>query len=178
MTQLVFTVHATPAPQGSKTPRVSKKGKPYMTESSDRIKSWRGRVTEEAEAAISGTHISWQPITGPVVLSAVFTFARPASHYGTGKNAGKLKPSAPPRPIAHNLGDLDKLLRGVCDGLTDAGVWVDDSQVTDIMSAKVYPGGHTYAQRVPGAYILVTELDPNPPWRQPIHGLTERMLQL
>jgi len=145
-----------------------------MTESSDRIKSWRGRVTEEAEAAISASHISWQPITGPCVLSAVFTFARPASHYGTGKNAGKLKLSSPGRPIAHNLGDLDKLLRGVCDGLTDAGVWVDDSQVTDIMSAKVYPGTHIYAQRVPGAYIVVTEVS----GASPVSQLTERMLQL
>jgi Holliday junction resolvase RusA-like endonuclease len=182
MTQLVFTVHATPAPQGSKTPRVSKKGKPYMTESSDRIKSWRGRVTEEAEAAIDDwlaarPHSAYDPMTGPVVLSAVFTFARPAGHYGTGRNAGRLKPSAPGRPIAHNLGDLDKLLRGVCDGLTDAGVWCDDSQVTDIMSAKVYPGGHTYAQRVPGAYIVVTEVNGTVP-PDPIKDITERMLQL
>jgi Holliday junction resolvase RusA-like endonuclease len=34
--------------------------------------------------------------------------------------------------------DLDKLLRSTLDGLTDAGVWRDDSQVVSISAAKVY----------------------------------------
>jgi Holliday junction resolvase RusA-like endonuclease len=161
MTSIEFTVHAPPSTQGSKRPMVSKKGKPFMREQTGaKLVTWRGAIVEAAEKAI-GAQPGWVPLDGPVVLSVVFTFARPRSHYGTGKNEHVLKASAPKRPIAHNVGDLSKLIRSTEDALTDAGVWVDDAQVCDYGgSCKVYVNSHIRAQWVPGAYILVTEAYP------------------
>lgn len=160
---LEFTVHARPAPQGSKRPRVSKSGKPYMIESSAAgVKSYRGAVVESAELAIgdaTGEQAEkWEPMEGPVLLYVVFTFARPTSHYGTGKNRRRLKPTAPARPATRATGDLSHLVRATEDAITDAGVWKDDCQVVECFSAAVYPGGHQHAQRVPGAWISIAEL--------------------
>ena len=52
---------------------------------------------------------------------------RPKSHFGTGKNADKVKQSAPVFPAT--MPDIDKLMRAILDGLTDAQVWLDDGQV-------------------------------------------------
>ena len=49
--------------------------------------------------------------------------------------------------------DVDKLCRAVLDALTDAGVWVDDSQVVDLGATKIYASGiHV------GAHITVEGL--------------------
>lgn len=69
-------------------------------------------------------------------LHATFYFSRPKSHYGTGKNAGKLKPNAP--MYVTGTPDSDKLLRSLSDSLTDAGVWHDDSQAVMITGIKLY----------------------------------------
>ena len=72
---------------------------------------------------------NWQrePLTGAVVVDVVFTFARPKSHYGTGRNADVVKESAPDKHI--QAPDSDKLSRLTLDGLEMAGVVRNDSQV-------------------------------------------------
>lgn len=66
---------------------------------------------------------------GPLRLSCEFVFARPKSHYGTGKNIGMLKPNA---PSAHtSTPDLDNILKAAKDALTDVGLWRDDSLVCE-----------------------------------------------
>ena len=65
-------------------------------------------------------------IVDPVVLSVTFYFGQPKSHYGTGRNAGKLKASA---PIHHaNQPDLSKAMRAVEDAMSDI-VYRDDRQI-------------------------------------------------
>ncbi|MHC4868052.1 MAG: RusA family crossover junction endodeoxyribonuclease [Planctomycetota bacterium] len=63
-------------------------------------------------------------------IGVVFRFEKPrlTSHYGTGRNAGKLKPSAPPFPITRP--DALKLARAVEDALTGV-IWRDDAQICD-----------------------------------------------
>lgn len=90
----------------------------------------------------------------PVDVMITFTFARPTNHFGTGRNAGTLKASAPPWPSSHAIGDLDKLIRACCDSLTDAGVWKDDSQVVTLSAMKVYVG-ESWALDKPGVLILI-----------------------
>ncbi len=72
---------------------------------------------------------NWQrdPLTGAVAVDVVFTFARPKSHYGTGRNADVVKESAPDKHI--QAPDSDKLSRLALDGLEMAGVVRNDSQV-------------------------------------------------
>lgn len=51
--------------------------------------------------------------------------------------------------------DIDKLLRAVCDGITDAGVWKDDAQVIRVVMEEVYG-------RAPGVHVTVREMSEEP----------------
>jgi Holliday junction resolvase RusA-like endonuclease len=74
-------------------------------------------------------------LAGPLLVSVHFWFQRPKSHYGTGKNSGLLKDSAPKyhtsRPDRDNL---DKL---VLDALTGI-FWKDDSTICQGSISKMY----------------------------------------
>ena len=77
-----------------------------------------------------------EPLTGPVRVSAVFTFARPKSHYGTGRNCDRLKDSAP--EFHTQPADVDKLARLLLDSLEMAGVVRNDSQVWTLDAVKMW----------------------------------------
>ena len=80
------------------------------------------------------------PAGVPLRCDLTFYLPRPAGHFRTGKNAGLVKESAPARPTGKP--DRDNLDKAVCDAITAAGVWRDDSQVTDgrIRKRYVQPG--------------------------------------
>ncbi|MFW6598148.1 RusA family crossover junction endodeoxyribonuclease [Propionibacteriaceae bacterium Y2011] len=124
-----FTVHGNPAPQGSKI-----RTRYSMRESSEAVMPWR----EAIKAAI---HVQDIPCTpGPVFVSITFRFERPKSHYGTGKNASRLKPSADPYPVGRQRGDIDKLERSSFDALTQGGAITDDAYIVRNLTAKVWCG--------------------------------------
>ena len=153
-TTLTFAVYGAAAPQGSK----KHVGRGIMVESSKRLAPWRDDVKVRAEEAISAwedCHYRWEPLTGPVGVDIVFRFARPASHYGTGRNAGRLRPSAPARPTSKNLGDIEKLVRAVHDALTAAGVWKDDAQVVTLSASKWWCDDLTPR---PGVAVMIRDL--------------------
>ena len=80
-------------------------------------------------------HQPEQPITGPIKLTVTFCMPRPKSHYGTGRNADKLKPSA---PIQHTKKpDLDNMIKLVKDALNGV-FYKDDSQICGIVASKKY----------------------------------------
>ena len=81
---------------------------------------------------------NWQrePLTGAVSVDVVFTFARPKSHYGTGRNADVVKESAPEHHT--QAPDSDKLSRLILDSLEMAGVLVNDSQVWHMTASKAW----------------------------------------
>jgi crossover junction endodeoxyribonuclease RusA len=146
-----ITVFGRPITQGSKT-----RTRWGMRDSNgDTLKPWRDNVRSAAIEALD-TEIGYGP--DPVTVMITFTFARPQNHYGTGKNAGKVRGSAPPFPSSHNAGDLDKCVRACFDSLTDAGVWRDDSQVVFLMARKVYAGTALALDR-PGAVIDIIFAD-------------------
>lgn len=115
-----------------------------------RTKSWEARVALAAREA----GIARAPKGEGVRVGVVFTFARPSSHLGTGRNAGKVKASAPAHPTTRAVGDVDKLLRAVLDGL-DGIAYDDDSQVTAVHAAKRYGDE-------PGALVRVEAVSPAP----------------
>jgi len=67
------------------------------------------------------------PRDTPFWVSAEYRFHRPKSHHGTGRNADKLKPSAP--RYHTQKPDRDNLDKAVLDAFTDIGLWHDDCQV-------------------------------------------------
>ena len=155
--QIDIEVYGDPAPQGSKSawlrklypqarrhkgtvdcPRcgVPLTGSYSMSESSKHVKPWRKLVVAQASRAVPLAG----PLTGPVTCGMVFSFARPQAHLGTGRNAGQLRPSAPPCHDCYP--DLSKLARSTEDALVDAGVLADDSHIWRYFElAKVWAGG-------------------------------------
>lgn len=157
MAEFELTVHGLPAPQGSKKyvgHRFSNKyGKelPVLVESSKKVDPWRRNV---AKAAMTARPL--ELFDGPLVADMVFTMPRPKGHYGTGRNAGVLKPRYV-HAVPDRVPDLSKLARSTEDALTDAGVWADDARVVRYGAlAKVYTGSlDPDALDVPGAVIRV-----------------------
>ncbi|GAB2714792.1 RusA family crossover junction endodeoxyribonuclease [Streptomyces bullii] len=149
---LMLTVHGTPGPQGSKTRNAAG----AMYESSAKVKPWREAVKHAALDALAHDE-AWQPLCEAVLLEVVFTLRRPKGHYGTGRNAGVVKASAPQLPTGKP--DTDKLLRSTQDALKDAGVLLDDSVVTDTSAAKRYVLTGADALSHPGAVIRVWRLN-------------------
>lgn len=156
-------VNGTPAPQGSVKPYAAKKktgeftGKIGLRSDSPKHAVWRNAVVEAAERELHrgaglkrGGYLFGPGV--PCVYRISFYFPRPLSHYGTGRNAGVLKESAPAWPMTM---DIDKLQRTVLDALQLAGVVADDKQFAG--TAGVW---RVYADfNAPGADIWV---DPAP----------------
>lgn len=141
-----FFVPGVPVTQGSKRAAV-KRGRAVMWE--DRaaaLKPWRDAITWHARAARVQI-----PTGTPVAVELEFVLPRPRGHYGTGRNRGQLRPSAPTRPAVKP--DVDKLARAALDALTASGIYHDDAQVAALYVTKVYAtrGG-------PGVWIGVEEL--------------------
>lgn len=148
MTPITITVYGRPVPQGSKR----HVGNGILVESSN-TKPWREAVKTAALEQMAGR----ERFAGPVAMSAVFAFARPASHYQIRRNVRMLRADAPVVPCNRASGDIEKLLRCTNDALTDAGVWGDDSQVARLEEVmKVWADRPPLA--IPGAVLMVRSL--------------------
>jgi len=126
MLEVSFTVHGVPRPQGSKRHL----GQGIMVEASPHLAAWREDVASAARKVYDE-----DLMIGAVYLRALFTFPRPKSHYGTGRNENTLKPRAPKHHAQKP--DLSKLVRAIEDALTGV-VFRDDSQVCALRSDKVW----------------------------------------
>lgn len=140
---VTIRVYGTPAPQGSKRAFAIRKGgvptgKVAVIESShDRVKSWRQAVIDAAQEVSAPTLVKERlPLDGPLAVSICFFLKRPQSHYSTGRNAGILKPTAPPYPSG--MPDLGKLARSTEDALTAAGIIADDARIVTEHLEKRY----------------------------------------
>ena len=91
-------------------------------------------------------------LEGPLDLDLECRFARAKGHYGTGRNAGVLKASAPmwvtKRP------DVDNLVKLVCDAL-NGWAYHDDAQVVSASVLKAYAGEGDG----PHTLVTLTELE-------------------
>lgn len=111
---------------------VGKNGKHVLIHSNaTELKPWREKVGYGAKSRRRPIAEAGQPVD----LVITFSLARPAGHWGTGRNAAILKPSAPAYPVAPP--DFDKLTRAVADALTKIA-YADDAQITDALIRKRY----------------------------------------
>lgn len=155
MTSFGFRVYGIPAPQGSKVPGVSSKtGKMFVREQSSKtLVPWREAIKRAALIARGVDPDNPDPdaatvdtFTGTVKLSANFLVPRPASI------------SVAKRPYPCVMPDLDKYLRGLGDGLKEAGVYKDDAQICLIQASKSYADDTVNGS--PGAWIVISQVPP------------------
>lgn len=129
----------TPAPQGSKNP--------WGGEANKNLAPWREALAAAGVEQMAQDEAELIP-SGPVGMEVAFFFPRPAAHYGTGKNAGVLKDTAPNHKASKP--DLDKLMRAIGDALTGVA-FRDDSQIAKVEMVKLYG-------EKPGVSVLVYAL--------------------
>jgi Holliday junction resolvase RusA-like endonuclease len=128
-------IYGDPAPQGSK--RVFN-GR-IVEASGNKLKIWRKAIAAACQNLVTEEH---SLLLGPVRVEVEFYLPRPASV--TQKK----------RPLPIVPPDLDKLLRGLLDGIGQSEViWGDDSQVVQIEAVKLY-ADHTD----PGATVTIYAL--------------------
>jgi Holliday junction resolvase RusA-like endonuclease len=157
-----FTVIGEAKPAGSKRAfRNPHSGRIIVTDANKGSKPWKQEVAAAAAAATDcatcggegETGKDWNApprrcpacngtgkrdtelLTGPIALEITFVKPRPASHYGTGKNRGVLKASAPLYPATRP--DALKLARGVEDALSGV-LYRDDAQIVTEYLLKRY----------------------------------------
>lgn len=132
MTRVAFTVYGKAEPAGSKKGFPIRRGDKIgvvITDANPKSKGWQGEVRAAAGGLVE------ELMSGPLRLDLTFVRARPRSHYGSGRNAAVVKPSAPAFPITKP--DSTKLTRGVEDALTGV-IWGDDAQIVSQHVHKVY----------------------------------------
>ena len=126
-----FTVYGKASPSGSKTVGFTKTGQHFVRDSAKGAASWKRTV-----AQVAGVEMADKPLlTGPLQLIVNFYLPRPKGHYGTGKNAERVKDGAPRFPIVKP--DTTKLVRAAedaCNGIC----WRDDAQVVTQVARKRY----------------------------------------
>lgn len=88
----------------------------------------------------------FEPLQGPLSAEFEFWVPRPKSHFGTGRNADRLKPSAPLFPTKKP--DIDNLEKFALDCL-NALAFVDDQQIVQTHSCKLWS-----PKRLPGMTVI------------------------
>ena len=114
-------------PIAKKRPRFVRRGEHVIT--------YNPQETEEGKWLLMAKGQITETMTGAILMSCLFSFNRPKSHFGSGKNAGKLKSSA---PVYHTQKpDIDNLQKFVKDCLNGVA-YRDDSQIVEVHAVKVW----------------------------------------
>ncbi len=117
-------------PIAKKRPRFYRRGNHVGVYSDQQTEEGRWIVLANAQIQSRITEVA-------IRLDMTFVLPRPKGHYGTGRNAGKLKASAPRHPKGRS--DLDNYVKFCMDCITGMGkVWKDDSQVVSLTAVKRY----------------------------------------
>jgi Holliday junction resolvase RusA-like endonuclease len=139
-----FMAHGLPVAQGSKV-MVGKGDKRMLVEGNRaKLRPWRQELSQLAAEEMRGD----RPLSGPVSVRIMFFLPRPKGHFGTGRNAERVREGAPIAP--HTKPDIDKLARSVLDALSGV-VFLDDAQVVDLSVSKLYADDSRY----PGAMVEI-----------------------
>ena len=132
-----------PVPQGSM--RLVQGGRRMIHSNHEKLRQWRVQVGHAAMAEMGHARVRGEPwpAPGPVGLAVTFNFQRPAGHHINRKLTNPLRAVAPREHYVKP--DLDKLVRAIGDALTDAGVILDDSQITVLHAVKRWTTEAPYA---------------------------------
>jgi len=150
MSSLTVNVIGSPVQQGSKV--ANRFGHGVRDANAKKLKPWRAEVSGWVLEAMREQ--GWDTIDAACEVAITFFHVRPAAHYGTGRNAGVLKPTAPTWKAT--APDIDKLTRAILDSLTDARAFRDDGRVARLVVED------RWADAAAGARITITPLDTSP----------------
>ena len=126
-----------------KTFRNPKTGGVVTSSSSKPVRNWRERIYVEAQVVKPPS-----PWEGPVSMTAIFVFSRPAGHY---RKNGELSAEGRRRPKPMGgVGDWDNLGKAVSDAL-EGLFFGKDSQLAPVLVDKVYCG----REQQPGVHITI-----------------------
>jgi Holliday junction resolvase RusA-like endonuclease len=144
MTPIHIFISGIPKPGGSKRVFLNRRtGRPIVTDDAGKgNKEWKQQVAFFAQQAYTD-----EPLRIPLRVTFAFVFARPQSHYGSGRNAQLIRASAPEFPAVRP--DCTKLVRAAEDALTGI-LWHDDALIVQQDCSKSYAG-----QLRPGLYLTV-----------------------
>ena len=146
MPALTVDIEGVPVAQGSLVSNGYGRG---LRHSNDKaLKPWRYIVSQTISQARPK---DWDP-SKPVSVTATFRFPRPQAHYGTGKNANNLKPSAPEHHFVKP--DLDKAARSIGDAIEQSGLVRGDQQICSWNIAKRY----CHDNETPGVLLTLISL--------------------
>lgn len=117
-------------------PQAQKRHRHFHNKKAGRIQNYDPSSGDKADfLSIIQSSAPEKPLEGPLRMSVDFFFARPKSHYRTGKNSSELKPSAPmwhtSKPDRDNL---DKFCMDAMKGI----FFRDDAQVCLGRIRKMY----------------------------------------
>lgn len=127
-------------PKGQPRARACVRGKRAGVYDPGTADAWKASIAEVWRNVVTPENVPrLQPFETAVSLRLNFFFRRPKGHYGTGKNAGKLKATAP----VHHTGkpDCDNLAKAVMDVLTRLGAWTDDAIVPRLTVWRAWADG-------------------------------------
>ena len=124
-----LVVLGTPRPQGR--PRARNAGSFVQI-----YEDPKDRKTKQSLVAVIQDKAPEQLLDCPLCVDLVFCLPRPKGHYGTGKNAGKLKDRFKNKHHTSKP-DIDNLRKLVMDAMTEV-FWHDDSQVCQGQTIKRY----------------------------------------
>lgn len=126
-----FVVFGVAQPAGSKVAVPVGGGRWGVKDAAKGSAPWKIVVAQRAGEAMAGRPL----LEGPLMLDLVFWQPRPKAQYGTGRNAERVKDSAPAWPVTRP--DLLKLARAVEDALSRV-CYRDDAQIVAERLAKRY----------------------------------------
>lgn len=145
MKSITFTVVGLPV--GQPRVRACVRGRHAKVYDPGTANGWKACVIKAAHESMQSAQMG--SFHGPVQVMITYWLPRPKGHFRTGKHAGEIRTLAPTHPAGKP--DLDNLDKATLDALTNAAVWIDDSQVVVKSTAKQY-GDHG------GARVSVREV--------------------
>lgn len=147
-------IPGTVQPGGSKRIVVNHRtGRGMITDDCRKNADWKSAVATHARFAYRA-----KPLEGSLIVTCLIVIERPKWHFGTGKNATRLKLGVPMFP--NKKPDATKLWRSTEDALTGI-LWIDDALIVDQRIVKGYCGGINllsdsgHCPDYPGAFVTV-----------------------
>lgn len=130
--ELCVWVPGEPQGKGSKRLVTTKSGKAMMLDDNAAgLRAWENVALDRMEMV--GPE---EPFPGPCAVEIVVRVRRPRCHYGTGRNANRLRAGRPFYPASGR--DVDKVARAALDVVVRAGWIHDDRQVYDLHITRLY----------------------------------------